>query len=96
MLIDLPEISRHFKDDDSRMISFKSRQCVQGKEKLIASINQRPGRPYTCLKISTKQNTPVLEGASYSLHVKFCKNSNGCFRDIELCDIVKMKYDALC
>ena len=70
------------------MVSFKSRQWFQGNEKLIASTNQRQGRPYACLNISTKQNTPVVEGASYSLHVKFCKNSNSCFREVELCDIV--------
>ena len=78
------------------MISFKSRQWFQGKEKLIASINQRPGRPYTCFNNSIKKLiTPVVEGASYSLHVKFCKNSNSSFREEELCDIVTMTYDAI-
>ena len=85
--IDFQKYRDILKDDDSRMVSFKSRQWFQGKEKLIASINQRPGRPYACLNISTKQNTSMVEGASYSLHVKFCKN-NSCFGEVELCDIV--------
>ena len=77
------------------MISFKSRQWFQGEEKLNASINQRPGRPYICSNNSTQQNTPVVEGASYSLHEKFSKNSNSCPREVELCDIVTMTYNAL-
>ena len=77
------------------MFSFKPRQWFQGKEKLIASINQRPGRPYICLNISTKQNIPVVEGASYSLDEKFCRNINSWSREVELCDIVTMTYDAL-
>ena len=74
------------------MVSFKCRRWFQGKEKLIASIFKRQ---YTCLNISTKQNTLVVEVASYSLHVKFCKNSNSRFREVELCDIVTVTYDAL-
>ena len=67
----------------------------RGKGNKIGSINQRQGRQYACLNISTKRNTPVVEGASYSLHLKYCKNSKSCFREVELCDIVTMTYDAL-
>ena len=74
------------------MISFKTRRWFQGEEKLRRSIWEQDGH---CLNISTKQNSQVVEGASYSLHVKFCKNSNSCSREVELCDIVTMTYDAL-
>ena len=66
---------------------------VSGKGKLIALTNKRSGH---ILDISTKKrNTPMVEGATYSLHVKSCKNDNRCFREVESCDIVMMTYDVL-
>ena len=67
-------------------------------EREINWVDQSEARTIICLLkhlFSTKRNTPVVEDASYSLHLKYCKNSKSCFREVELCDIVTMTYDAL-